>query len=394
MNTKMVPFILLVLLSIPVVAQLQQITPDPAMASAPVPLVTPELLAHPEQAPPTQQVPRVNADRSVSFRLYEPRAQKVELSIDSEAKPLPMTKDEKGLWSVTTPVLPPQIYTYHYIVDGETVLDPTNRWYKPSLLYRDNFLEVHGEKPQLWDQTDVPHGVVSHHNFHSAVIGVDSNYFVYTPPKYDPRGKTRYPVLYLLHGYSDGADGWFYGGRANFILDNLIAQGRVKPMIVVTTLGYGAPEVLTTPHSFAKPETVNKHYTQFTNSLFKEVMPAVAHDYLVKTGSSNTAIAGLSMGGGESLYLGLGHPEVFGYVGGFSAAPFAITQDSSFPWNANRKLLWIAWGSEDLLVRDMNRDFKALLDAKNVKATYVIKPGAHTWPFWRDNLAEFAPLLF
>jgi enterochelin esterase-like enzyme len=309
--------------------------------------------------------------------------------------PLPMTKDTQGVWTVTTPPMLPEIYTYHFTVDGESALDPSNRWHKPSLLDQDNLFEVPGDMPQPWDRTPVPHGNVVHHYFDSAVIGVPSEYYVYTPPGYDAGASKRYPVLYLLHGYSDGANIWDDSGRANFIFDNLIAQGRAQTMVVVMTLGYGAPEVLDNQANFFNAKIQSRLYTRFTASVLNEVMPAIERTYHVLTGPSNTAIAGLSMGGGEALVVGVAHPEKFGFVGSFSGIVVGEKpEDSSFQWKARRRLLWIACGDADPLVGDWNQMLKSYLQQQKVRATFVVTPGDHQWPVWRDNLAHFAPLLF
>jgi enterochelin esterase family protein len=312
-----------------------------------------------------------------------------------EPKPLLMSRDTNGVWTVTTSAAQPEIYTYHFNVDGESVLDPSNRWHKPSLLHQDNLFEVPGEQAQLWDRTTAPHGSVTHHYFQSAAIAVPSEYYVYTPPGYDAESRAKYPVLYLLHGYSDGANAWLEIGRVNFILDNLIAQRRAKPMIVVMPLGYGAPEVLTNQASFFNSHVAIRLYSAFRDSLFNEVMPRVARAYRVLTGPSSTAIAGLSMGGGESLVIGVGHPEKFGYVGSFSGAVVGKNpEDSDFMWKAPRKLLWIACGDSDLLVGDSNKSMRLWLEEHGVQATFSTTTVGHQWPVCRDNLASFVPLIF
>jgi hypothetical protein len=197
------------------------------------------------QTPPAPVVsPEVLADHRVTFRLRAPNAKEVSVQIDGASKPLVMQKDEEGIWSVTTEPLAPDYYGYAFLVDGVAMLDPSNSATKPNFLYRAN--EVHippassssSDSPTpTWEIANVPHGEIHHQFYRSKVVGDDRGYFVYTPLGYDPRGKQTYPLLYLLHGYSDDASAWTTVGRANVILDNLIARGKVKPMLIVMPLG-------------------------------------------------------------------------------------------------------------------------------------------------------------
>jgi len=196
------------------------------------------------QTAPVVQSPEVQPDGKVTFRFFDPGAKEAQLNFEGAPKPLPMTRDDSGLWSITLGPLDPDLYGYIFIADGVYLLDPNNSSLKPNLLQPQNVVEVSGPVPQLWDVAEVPHGVVHHHFFKSKVVGDQRDFYVYTPPGFDPKAKTKYPVFYLLHGFSDSADGWTAVGKANVILDNLIAQGKVKPMIVVMPLGYGTPEMI------------------------------------------------------------------------------------------------------------------------------------------------------
>ena len=216
------------------------------------PVVLPILLfaaaivsGQPAQAPPPPPLvsPDVHADRTVTFRFRDPNAQSVTLNLEG-AKPVPMTKDADGVWSLTTAPLEPEIYGYSFVADGVSLLDPNNSSIKPNYLSLANMVHVPGASPLPWEVADVKHGEIHHHFYKSAIIGDQRDLFVYTPPGYDAKARTKYPVLYLLHGYSDDASGWTAVGKANVILDNLIAQGKAKPMVIVTTLGYGAPEIV------------------------------------------------------------------------------------------------------------------------------------------------------
>ncbi|HZD31973.1 MAG TPA: esterase, partial [Candidatus Angelobacter sp.] len=172
------------------------------------------------QTPPAIVSPDVQSDGKVAFRLLNPGAKAVSLQFEGEPKPLPMTRDDSGVWSLTLGPLAPEIYGYIFIADGVFLMDPNNPAMKPNLIQPQNVVDVPGATPALWEVTEVPHGVVHHHFYKSKVVGDQRDYYVYTPPGFDPKGKTKYPVLYLLHGYSDGADGWTAVGKANVILDN------------------------------------------------------------------------------------------------------------------------------------------------------------------------------
>jgi len=371
-----------------------------AIALLAITLLAAPLLAQPP-APPISSQP--NPDSTLTFRYKDPTATKVELSTDASIIPIPLEKDAAtGIWSATTPVLPPHIYSYHFTADGLSRLDPGNPRVTVNLRSIANMIELPGASPQPWDANDVPHGLVHHHTYTSTVVlGLPQNqdqFYVYTPPNYDPGAKTRYPVLYLLHGYSDDASGWTAVGQANYILDNLIAGGKIKPMIVVMPLGYGDMSfVNTTVDVWRTPATVDHNVELYTKALLTEVLPRVEATYHVSARREDRAIAGLSMGGLESLSIGLLHPDLFAYVGGFSSGLQSEGLTDKFtsldPKSANLRLLWIACGTSDHLI-DPNRKFIAFLKSKNMPVTTIETPGQHTWLVWRDNLIHFTPLLF
>src|SRR6266404_5518352 len=273
------------------------------------------------QTPPAPVVsPEVHPDNRVTFRFRAPNAKEAKLSMEGGSKDLAMQKDEQGAWSVTTEPLTPDFYGYAFVADGVHLIDPSNSLMKPNLLNTTS--QVHVPDPALpWDVGDVPHGEVHHHFYKSAVVGDQRDFYVYTPPGYNGRGKQTYPVLYLLHGFSDDASGWTAVGRANVILDNLIAQGKTKPMLVVMTLGYGAPEILRGGFGgFSRsPEVRDRNFAKFSEALLGEVLPRVESAYLVKKDRDSRAIAGLSMGGSESLLSGLNNLDKFAWVGAFSS---------------------------------------------------------------------------
>jgi enterochelin esterase family protein len=351
------------------------------------------------QQAPVVRSPEVQIDGRITFRLLAPNAHKVTVSIEGQAAPLEMQKDDQGVWSVTSAALMPNLYGYSFNADGAHIIDPSNTKIKPNLLSLSNYLEVPGPSPMPWDQTDIPHGEVHHHFYHSAVVGDDRDYFVYTPPGYSAAARTTYPVLYLLHGFSDDASGWTAVGKANLILDSLIDSNQAKPMIVVMPLGYGAPDILNrTGPPTSNPGLREKNMTNFRAALMDEVIPAVEQAYRVDTNRNARAIAGLSMGGAESLLTGLNRLDKFSWVGSFSAGGAGDDFEAAFP-QANEKmnqqlhLLWMACGTEDRLI-EPNRKLEAWLKSKGVTLTPIETPGMHTWMVWRHNLIVFAPLLF
>jgi enterochelin esterase-like enzyme len=343
----------------------------------------------------------VHADGRITFRYIDTNAGKVLVHLEGAADPLPMAKDSAGVWSAVTPPLAPEIYGYSFEVDGQEQGDPHNSDVTPNLIAVGNMVTVPGATPQLWEARDVPHGVVHHHFYTSRVVSGladgQSDYYVYTPPGYDAKKGKRYPVLYLLHGWSDKANGWTAVGKANFIFDNLIAQGRVRPMVVVMPLGYGDITFVLNGHGgWDDNATVSRNVDLFSQALLTEVLPQVESDYRVSKKRDERAIAGLSMGGFESLTVGLTHPELFAWVGGFSSAMGHGDEQRLAGLNgknANLRLVWIGCGTEEHLLAP-NRKFIAWLKTKDFAVTAVETPGLHTWMVWRDDLARFAPLIF
>jgi enterochelin esterase-like enzyme len=356
-------------------------------------------LAQPPQAPKPVISPEVHPDNTVTFRFRDPTAREVLLARDGVERAA-MQKGDDGIWTITTPPLEPDYYGYSFIADGVGLIDPGNTLVRPNYLFLSNDVHVPGPASISWEKADVPHGEVHHHFYHSGVIGDDRDYYVYTPPNYEQNARRQYPVLYLFHGFSDDASGWTAVGRANLILDNLIAQGKAKPMLVVMTLGYGAPEIVSrTPgQSLANAELRDRNYQRFRDALFSEVMPAVEKSYRTKNDRNSRAIAGLSMGGAESLYVGLNALDKFAWIGSFSAGGSAPDNDATYPKldakaNKEIRLLWIACGTEDRLI-ESNRKFREWLTSKGVEHMDIETPGMHTWMVWRRNLTAFVPLLF
>jgi enterochelin esterase-like enzyme len=354
--------------------------------------------AAPAMPPPAIVSPEIGADNRVTFRLRDPNATEVLLGLEG-SKPVPMQKDDQGTWSITVGPLDPDFYGYSFLADGVALVDPLNWMMKPNFLYKQSEVHVPGPPSLPWEVNDVPHGEVHHHFYKSAVVGDQRDYYVYTPPEYDPRGETKYPVLYLLHGFSDDASGWTAVGRANVILDNLISQGKAKPMLVVMPLGYGAPEIVTRgPSGFNDDALRSRNFDKFRSALLTEVMPQVEKEYRTSEDSRARAIAGLSMGGSESLLTGLNDLDKFAWVGSFSSGGLSHDFNTEFPSldssaNAKLRLLWVACGTDDGLI-GINRGVREWLKSKGINHTDIETPGMHTWMVWRRNLSNFAPLLF
>jgi len=346
----------------------------------------------------------VHPDGSITFRLQDPGAKKVEVYVANIPDNLPLTPKD-GIWSVTTPPLDPSLYWYNFTVDGRTELDPANSEVYPNLAFLNSFVAVTGKGPLPWVERDVPRGTVHHHYYASRLVkglpGGNSEFLVYTPPGYDPHAAP-YPVLYLLHGYGETASSWTLEGHANVILDNLLSEGRARPMLVVMPFGYGDMSVL--PDNW--DAKIAENNSLFGRVLAEEVIPAVESAYHVARDRRSRAIAGLSMGGLQSLEIGFNRPDLFAYVGGFSAAaaeyhetPFAAALT---PKSADLRLIWIGCGTQetfkhgdsidDNLVE--NRKVEAVLRSRGFKVEEVPLPGMHTWKVWHECLNRFAPLLF
>jgi enterochelin esterase family protein len=310
-----------------------------------------------------------------------------------------MQKDDQGVWTITTTPLAPNYYGYSFVADGVRLIDPSNALLQPNLLSTESMVHIPGPPALPWELNDVPHGEIHHHFYKSSVANDDRDYYVYTPPAYDPKAKKKYPVLYLLHGYSDDASGWTSVGRANIILDNLIAQGKARPMIVVMPLGYGTMEMIRHSWNAWDDHALrDTNFKEFAEALLTEVMPQVEREYRISKDRNSRAIAGLSMGGSESLLTGLNHLDKFSWIGAFSSGGISEDFAKDFPAldskaNQQLHLLWIACGTDDHLIM-LNRNLREWLKTKGVNHTDIETPGMHTWMVWRRNLAEFATLIF
>ena len=354
-------------------------------------------------APPPLLSHELHPDRSVTFRFKDAAATEVKLKLDGFAKPIPMAKGTDGIFSYTTQPLAPENYFYSFLAGDESRIDPENHLLIPSITSSgSNVLVVPGDTPQLWDETAVPHGTLHVHRFTSKfALGLPANQeevVVYTPPGYDAAAAKPYPVLYLLHGWSGVAESWSRDQQANFILDNLLAEGRIKPMVVVMPLGYGDMSFVENGFSVWRDAAVVEHNTQlFMSLLLGEIMPMAEAAYNISRDREGRAITGLSMGGLEALDTGLHNTGKFAWIGGFSSAVHSLDYEHQLAAldakTADLKLLWIACGTEDGLI-DANRKIIAFLKAEGMPVTQVETPGLHDSLVWRDNLIHFVPLLF
>lgn len=338
-----------------------------------------------------QASPEVHADRTVTFRIRAPQAKGVFLNGEWRGGgKLAMAKDDQGVWSLKVGPLEPDLYGYSFSVDGITVTDPANAVLKPMRSPRTSVVDVPGDPPRLHDFQDVPRGTVRLHDYVSKSLGRRRPLRVYTPPGYD-QSALRYPVLYLFHGSGDNEATWTSFGRAHVIADNLLAQGKAKAMLLVMADGHAVVP--------GGPETRGKNVEAFGRDLLEDVMPFVEANYRTKNERDHRAIVGLSMGGGQSLTVGLNHLDRFAWVGGFSSAISApettIASALADPaaTNAKLRLLWIACGKEDRLVKNA-QDLSDVLKAKAIRHELKITEGNHSWPVWRRYLGEFLPLLF
>lgn len=340
--------------------------------------------------------PEVHPDRTVTFRVEAPKAREVTFFGDwmAVAAKEQMKKDAAGVWSVTLGPLPPSIYLYTFTVDGMTIADPVNPRVKPRSRTSASMVEVPADSPALWQARDVPHGSVEINWQKAKSLQGDTRWiWVYTPSGYEKDASRRYPVLYLFHGSNDTAAGWTLAGNANFILDNLIAEKKAVPMIVVMPYGHAVP--------FGSPREIQAtNAAKFEDYVLHDVMPMVEAKYRVAPGRDKRAVAGLSMGGGQSLQIGFDHPELFGAVAAFSAAVpaefetrYAKLLSDPAGTNAKFKSLWVGCGKQDTLF-DRSKKLSELLAAHQIKHTFRATEGLHTYTVWRQYLGEFAPLLF
>jgi enterochelin esterase-like enzyme len=341
----------------------------------------------------------VNADRTVTFSLRAPDATAVKVGGDFVQGAQEMKKAEDGTWTFTTTPLNPSVYNYTLTIDGVRNIDPGNPMVKLGDRSAESMFEVPADKPAAYDIQPVPHGTVHMNFYESKAAGALRSILVYTPPGYEA-GKTKLPVLYLLHGSGDTELGWVTVGRANLILDNLIAEGKAKPMIVVMPYGRPAGDVMLVPAKPVPTGQAQNQNTLFGDDLLQDVIPNVEKLYRVSAKADDRALAGLSMGGGQTLQIGLAHLDTFHYIGAFSAAIRGNVEETykdflTDPAAANKKLkvFYIAVGKTDSLFAPA-QSFDAALSKHEIKHAFVPSEEGHVWRNWRDYLTAFVPQLF
>ena len=353
--------------------------------------------------------PEIHENKTVTFRLRAPKAVKVQVTGDFLAKGVAdLVENKEGVWEYTTPEpLKPELYGYTFLVDGLKINDPSNVYMIRDVATITNVFIIGGERADLYKVNDVPHGTVSKVWYDSPSLGMDRRLTIYTPAGYETSGK-RYPVFYLLHGMGGDENAWSELGRATQILDNLIAQGKAEPMIVVMTNGNAALEAAPGESSlgwekqptFQLPKTMEGSFEMH----FPEVVKFVDKHYHTKANKKSRAIAGLSMGGFHSLHISKQYPDMFNYVGLFSAAimpgknatsPVYEDMEGKLATQFAKKpaLYWIAIGKTDFLYK-ANVEYRKLLDEKGYPYEYFENEDGHIWRNWRIYLSEFAPKLF
>ncbi len=353
------------------------------------------------QTPATSNVrgaayPQIHPDRRVTFQVKAPSAQTVAVMPGGGNNglgkgPFPMTRDEAGLWTATIGPVQPGFHYYWLLIDGVPANDPNSEtffgWARQS-----SGIDVPDPALDFYEPKDVPHGDVRIHWYRSKVTGQMRRAFVYTPPSYDANPRERFPVLYLQHGSGESERGWTAQGRANFILDNLIAAGKARPMIIVMESGYAA-----------KPgQAAPRGNEAFGDVVIGDLIPEIDARYRTKTGRAHRALAGLSMGGGQAMQVGLANLDKFAYIGSFSGAgarnfdvktSYNGVFNDSAAFNKQVKLLWIGCGKQDALFPGSLALHEAL-DKAGIRHTWLEGPGLHDWQVWRTHLHAFAPLLF
>jgi enterochelin esterase family protein len=340
--------------------------------------------------------PQVNSDNTVIFRFLAPTAKEVKLDAQFQKTAVTMMKDSSGIWSITAGPVEPDMYPYHFIVDGVQVSDPNNTAIFPNEGFQNSVVEITGDTPLMHTIQNVPHGTLSYRYYNSPELGVRP-VIIYTPPGYEKNTDMKYPVFYLLHGTTDTEETWTKVGRANIILDNLINQGKAVPMIIVMPYGRAYPIISKSSGSLRNWNNLQ----EFKKDFLINLLPFVEENYRVKTDNTNRAIAGFSGGGGESLYLGLNNPDLFKWVCGFAPGMLkeefdrnnATAFENSELTNQRLKLFWIGVGKEDGLYPVINEYLK-VLDEKQIKHETFISGGGHTWMNCKLYLSIIAQKLF
>jgi enterochelin esterase-like enzyme len=351
-------------------------------------------VAQPQRSQPIIS-PKVNPDRTVTFYLKAPDANKVEISTQFTKGNQPLIRDSSGIWSTTLGPAEPNLYPYNFIVDGVSVADPNNEDIFPNERFKSSLVDIPAETPSIYSALDVPHGEVTYCYYKSKSLNIIRPLVVYTPPGYN-RNNNKYPVFFLVSGTTDTEETWFKVGRANFILDNLIAQNKAVPMIVV--MPYGNTLTGTPDPSTLKAADM---YKVFNDDLVGSIIPYVESNFRVIPDREKRAIAGFSRGGGQSLFAGFTNIDKFAWIGSYSAylTPevfdkyFSILSANPGDTNKKLKLLWLGVGKDDFLYKQA-QTFIDLLKEKKIEQKNLITTGGHTWMNARLFLTETLQLYF
>ena len=350
--------------------------------------------------------PQVHANKTVTFSYLAPEAKEVVLSGQFMPEPQPMTQGDQGIWSVTVGPLEPDIYPYSFTVDGVTVMDPANADYFPNERFKASLVDIPGDPPLIHSRQDVPHGTITYEYYPSAEETTGS-LVVYTPPGYEANPDKRYPVFYLISGTTDTEETWFKVGKANFILDNLIAQGKAQPMIMVMPYGNPAARVAEQTGE-PKPDDPSRESPEaaaraqaFEDDLVNRIIPYIDDAYRTLPERKSRAIGGFSRGGGQTLRTAFGNLDTFAWICCYSAYLPQQDMEDDFPaiagnpekTNEALKLLWVSVGSEDFLYEDASA-FMDYLKSHQVDFKSRVTDGGHTWMNTKKYLAETAQLLF
>lgn len=329
--------------------------------------------------------PEVKADNSATFRFSAPNAKEVFLTGEFLPERKAMTKDAAGVWTITVPGIKPDIYPYAFVVDGIQVADPNNTEIFANERFKFSLVDIKGSTPLVHALKNVPHGKVTYRLYKSASLNTTRQLLVYTPPGFDPNGGKKYPVLYLIHGGSDTEETWTKVGKANLIADNLIADKKAVPMIIVM------------PYANVRPASMAK----FNDDVVSDIIPFIEANYPVLTDQPNRAIAGFSVGGGQTLGVGISNPDKFAYVSAYAPYPeteefrkiFGNWQPDAAKLNKQFKLISFSVGTEDFLYQSTLKNME-MFKEKGVKFESLVVPGGHTWMNCKLYLANTLPKLF
>lgn len=341
--------------------------------------------------------PEVRDDGSIIFRVQlGENAKEAVVNVGGQDRPL--TKTNGYVWEATVEGLNPGIHEYSFRIDGTRMIDPSNRWVKKWRTLA-SLVEVPADPPALTERQSVPHGVVVQAVYPSKSVGSDRPVVLYLPPGYDPKAERTYPLLLLLHGSGDDETAWTEVGRANLIADNLIAAGKIEPTIIAMPFGHP----VRVDDGSRRGDNRQRSDSLFRDDVMNDLLPFLEEHVRVSREPGDRALAGLSMGGGHALSIGLTNPETFSAVAAFSAAaPQAESEElltlfpslkGPEPAANSLKLLWIPIGESDFLL-DRNRKFVAQLKEQGVKHVYRESQGGHEWGLWRAFLPEFLELAF